>query len=697
ADDESSKNNYNIAWKRSGQPPAHPSAINLPSLPGMTAPDADTIHAAITTDGYTNVSRFFNSPLDARHLGTNIAALIISNQFDLTHYNHDPETTFFNEPRIVLTTQEKYAPKDSNGNILKDATGAPYFLDILKTANSDPGILMTKVPGVYDCVDSAKLNKTLALLTSYLKRSDWPMTTPQGKSLQGKYYGGNPDRLTQLALNIIDYVRSKESSELLVDPLRGSGIPPNFTVGVAINTGAYIGLTRTPLINELGVWMNAAGTEIKVKVELYLPLNYGMDSIYLPGTGANLHTLFINPNNAIIGSDINILEQTIKDSECSPTATLTAGNYVTVTRTFSASAPIIPRPAGFFLRAAFSRKQLVGRLDLVPLLDGISNAIECPVDGTTVLEAEITSVEVDDPRVNKHRGNWKSRTSGNSFGVQNSIWTAGTSPAAVTPQQDTDANGKISAASLYMPYPRGDAKNPKGLVVSSGEMGYIHTGVESSATVGIPWRSLRLQPNNYPNTSMVPDWAFMDLFTVPVDMPPAAAGIFQPHHTANGGRINVNAQVQPFGTPSYFTNSMERIYPLKAVFEGVPKDAAGNIMSAVQAETLARNVYAHTLAIGGKAYGNTNVYDSPGEVVETAGVADGGEESEAIVRGVANLITSRGNVFSIYTIGQSLKQTPVGSLLVNGEQRLQAMVERYLDNTSNTVKFRTVYFRNLTP
>jgi hypothetical protein len=72
-----------------------------------------------------------------------------------------------------------------------------------------------------------------------------------------------------------------------------------------------------------------------------------------------------------------------------------------------------------------------------------------------------------------------------------------------------------------------------------------------------------------------------------------------------------------------------------------------------------------------------------------------GEASEQLVREVANLITSRGNVFSVYTIGQALKQTPAGQLVVTGEQRQQGMIERYSDAAK--VRFRSLYFRNLTP
>ena len=84
-----------------------------------------------------------------------------------------------------------------------------------------------------------------------------------------------------------------------------------------------------------------------------------------------------------------------------------------------------------------------------------------------------------------------------------------------------------------------------------------------------------------------------------------------------------------------------------------------------------------------------------------AGVADQGEKSEELYRNISNLITARGDVFSSYSIGQALHQTPDGKLIVTGEQRLQAVIERYVYTDPSTgatsVRFNPVYFRNLIP
>ncbi len=765
ADDESSKLNYNIAWKRGapGVPPGNPSQLNLPSLPGMSVPDADTIHDSITTNNYTNVTRLFNSPYDARRLGTNLSGVINSNKFDVTFYNHDPNTTFFNQPRIVLTTQEKYAPRDANGNILTDpVTGAPYFLDILKTPNSDPGgptdgSATATFPSI---IDEAKLSKTLLLLVNYLKRNDWPMTS-KASSLQQKYFpttpGGaaaDPYRLTQLALEIIDYVRCKESTNIFVPPLLGvyTSLTHFSTDAQSKDAGRtqeiFQGLTRTPFITELGLWVPdvippavspASNFNVKFKIEFYLPPNYGVDSVDLASSPNILTVSFVATDGSYILRPASgpALSLPISAAECSTgTTILKAGEYVTVTRTVvcqnlpeqpSATPPIperdsippppAPRPERLALIVSYGPKQ--NFLQSVPQRRRHESPVGLwvPIDPAGTPENDISTVETDDPRCNllggapNYTGDWKPANP-NTLGAPNTISTIGTpADASIVPQQDSDSGGNVSDASLYMPSPKGytrsdgTAPNPDGLVKSPGELGYIHTGIQRNLK-STPWRTLRLQPSK-DSTDVVPDWAFMDLFTVPTRITdPHDSGynttindIFYPHGTTIAGRINMNAQAQPFGNTNSVAVPMERIYPLKALFEGVT-NASGGTISSNSAETIARNIYTHTLATGanpGKYYGNTNAYDSQGEIIEVEGVADGGEESEEVVRGIASLMSARGSVFSLYSIGQAVKQTPNGNLVVNAEQRLQAIVERFLDPADNTVKFRTVYFRNLTP
>lgn len=695
-DDESSKVNLNLAWTRAAantSAAGNQSRVSLTAMPGFTEPMAAVVHGFVTGDNYQTVNeRFFNSPEDARRLeieAAGISEVLKENHFSLTHYNHDPDTTFFNEPRIVLTTR-------------KDKAGGRVFLDIAKVDNTD------LAKGDSTVIDETKLNNVINLLVRYLKRTDWPMTP--GSSFQGKYYQGTENRLTQLALNIIDYVRSKESAEKMVVPLRGEK-PPNskFSLGVVSTPDSFIGIARGPRITEMGVWLPASPDtngvyKGRLVFEIYLPENFGIDEIDL----TKLRMNFSGIPDAGTKFDHGSYEPFITAGMVSNVDPLhfKKGEYAVV------KAPI--EVAGITSRAAVTSVALrlalvynAGRLDLAPLLGTSASYPSTIVDPSSVAVNDISSIEVDDPRVNSHKDDWRpsigAGTKKNTFGARNSVSTIGNDPiAGLSPQQDTDASGKISAASLYMAPPKGAAGNPDGLVTSPAELGYIHTGMESSAKAGVPWRTMRLQPNNAPDTSAVPDWAFMDLFVAPADAAVAGQEVFSPHGSSTGGRVNLNAAIEPF--------SIERTLPLAAVFLAAQKSSLSSTtkVNAQEAKDIATNIQNRVLAVNGKQYGYPKGYDSPGEVVEIKGVADSGEESEELVRQTGNLLTTRGNVFSIFSIGQSLKQTGNGSFVVTAEQRQQAMIERYvvtiddkgtLDPSDDVreVRFQTVFFRNISP
>lgn len=698
ADDESSKINLNTAWKRNGSNgetgvkspfgTSHPASINLLSLAtcGMTVDMVDWMHTAIAPDpyDYSTVKRFFNSTRELRDLddGAGSFTTVLNRaKFEVTHYNHEPDTTFFNEPRIVLTTDKA------------KAAGRP-FIDIKKDGATE----------IWDPIahtDAEKLADTIDMLNSYLKRTDWPVAPDS--SFQAKYYANKPERLTQLSLNIINYVRSKESAgedvTKAVVPLRGDqAAGGRFQLKeVASSDIAFIGVTRAPKITEMGLWVAASGSsdntyQAKYKLEIHLPEDFGLDQIDLTKM-----SLFLTASGAELSGAPGETDITTAEIE-GGNAILTAGGYASITRT-STVRMTGARPTTVNLRAAIAR---IRRLDVAPL----GGAAACTLDGPGVAEKDIHSIEVDDPRVNTHRNDWKKRDYGNSFGRENdgteggvAIRTLGKA-STTTPRQDTDASGVITDASLYMPPPAGSTGNTSGQVDSVGELGYIHTGMESGGGAGVPWRTLHLQPNE-DSAAMVPDWAFMDLFTVPVDVPERAKGMFAPHSTSTAGRININSQVQPYGDASQITSPLERSLPLVALLAGVATPtftSASETISIAKARAIARNIYNRTLATKGKKYGYAEAYDSPGEIVEIAGVADGGEESEAVVRGIANLVSTRGSVFMVYSIGQTLKQTRNGNLVITAESRQQTMLERYSDPSAGGVtRFRRLEHQPLAP
>ncbi len=761
-DDESAKVNFNLAWTRSAANPnpySHPSQVSLAAIFSdviSSSARAEELARAVhffratppppdpfaNPGDYNAIKRtFFNTREDAARVGaaddtmaTDLRAAFKAAKFEVSHYNSDPDTTFFNEPRIVLTTDSA------------KANGRPY-LNILKTGNPDPGALSS--------LDTNKLNTSLQLLIQYLERSDWPMAA--GSSFQKKYYGDSKQRLTQLAINIIDYVRSAESARNIVEPIRGYYVNGKFTIGIgSAADDTYMGATRAPMITEMAYWMSnqseSRNTEQGVKtlypckfyIEIYLPENYGLAEIplvgdvepsvsgvqrwgiynyeprsghiYYDGKGRLLKSNSETPNRGgiLLGSGQGDGQPYVLGGK----TTLKAGEYATIVHDLYREKSQTERPRiymksqlrlGTETQDGFQDPNAI-RISSAPSMDppqgtppagGDPTAIVYNIDAPPIAETAITSVQCNDPRVNivvrdwTQYGQMSNTLAGiHSTGVNTSNSVGNTPNTSIYPPQDADRDGKISQASLRMPAPKGSSENPQGQVRSSGELGFIHTGIEHQNTgAGVPWRTLRLQPTANSVAGEVPDWAFMDLFTAPLAVPSGGSNLYTPFGTSCGGRVNLNIKAVPL-------DGLERVRPLIAILQGSRKDSndPASIVDAEEAVQIAHNIHNRQLAVHGVRYGFADGYDSPGEVVEIAGVADGGEESEELVRQMANLITTRSNVFTVYTIGQSLQPTTNGKLIVTGEQRQQVMIERYRpSSTSGEIRFRNLYFRNLNP
>lgn len=646
-DDESTRVNLNTAWQRQGNPNtnnlAAASIVSLEAL-GLTSAQALEVYSSA-------INRAFNTPFEALNL-SGLTNILSTNRFLTTHYTQDSDLNPWGEPKMVLTTQKNRA----NGNT--------NFLDILNVDNTDPGVGAN--------INATKITQTLGKLVGYLTQTNWSYAP--GSSFATKYYPSDTNRVWQLAADILDYVRSAESTNVFLMPTRGNPTGTGgFTYGNLSASNSIIGTVRHPMITEVGAWVGSAMTstryELKYTFEMYLPANAGIDSYPLNGRDVLVW---------VTGS--GFITNRILPGQASP-ATLAPGQYAKITQDFTLGASSSGgRPTNVKIRLA-PTVPTGGSADIVPLNQDSAYYINCPIDSDPSVSVDnISSAEVNDPRVNKHQANWIPR-SGNSFGAVNSIWLQ---PLASPPfpPQDTDG-GTISAASFRMPYPKGHASNPLGIISSAVELGYVSTGVETANANGVPWRSVRLQPTANAPTNVVPDWALLDLFSAPIltnGISTNMQKLYAPHENALAGRINLNA-----GSFQPFSNSI-RTNVLNALFTNV----TGAPVSIVS------NVEQRILANGGRSYGITNLFDSVGELAEIRGVSDGGESNEQmILRQVVRQATVRGNVFSIYSIGQALKQTPSGTLVINGEKMLQSMIERYTDGAAP--KYRVVYWREINP
>jgi hypothetical protein len=196
---------------------------------------------------------------------------------------------------------------------------------------------------------------------------------------------------------------------------------------------------------------------------------------------------------------------------------------------------------------------------------------------------------------------------------------------------------------------------------------------------------------NKGTSAFLPDWALMDLFKAPVNKNPVNTSVAfnaNPNISNNAvaGRININSLIQPFEP----TVGLQRWSPLEAALTNTPLSSASSV------STLASNIYYHQLAANGQSYVSTapSAYTLPGEIAEIKGVADGGEASEANLQSVVDLLTTRSNVFRVYSVGQAIQQTK-NSLQVTGEHRDYSIIERSV-GSSGAVIFHVVYHRNIT-
>lgn len=720
-DDEGTKINLNTAWDRNASNAtnqASPSRISLDVLTG----NADLIHAYGSGTPFNSVEEVRRATNDAG---------IVANEFSATAYSHSPDLDMFGEPRILLTTQKSVA----------DANGTTNFLDILTTANTDPGPIGN--------LNATKTVNVLNTLCNEMGRTDWPFAPGKELAYSEGGAGAKSGDIQQLALNILDYVRSVESTSASVDALRVACYnPTNFAGATVINTtdpsnpatnGSRFSSGRKPYFIEMGVEVDptpihATSIPAGSKLALVPPNNYVWyytgtyyARIYYPNSSAPSSALDltqfylgaqddapVTPSNMWWGNDT---PANIQDSEViQGSSQLRPGTSALIQRTGckfyylvagpkTAAAPSPPTDMQLSLYLADHNNVPAGyrvEISAAPTL-----AIPSPYVGTT------NYVAVDDPLVNKNIGDWVAETTGTTgTGLANGTGVAhayGKGSTAIPPQ-DVDVTGNVTTNFMVMPGPRGYSGNPSGLVQSVAELGLVHTGTDYATAVGnpapgTPWRTLHLQPQA--TSTYLPDWAVTDLFSAPLStntIPVANIPFFLPSSTnaastvvpSRGGRINVNSTLYPFSTAS--SPGATRILPLAALLNGATNAATATPLSSSQAMALATNILSHTLAANGQSYGNTNIYYTPAQLAEIKGIADQGEGSESVLREITSLAAVNSNVFSIYTVGQAVVQDKSGKIHVLGERRKQVIVERTVSSgIGSAVQFRPVISRTLEP
>lgn len=709
-DDGSSRINVNAAASRkapNSELISHPSRIDLSTLPmgNGTLPSTDVQKIRIERD-----TRPFGSVGEMAGVGggpnANISQAISENKESLTHYNHSPEYGLnqFGEPKIVLTTY-------------KNRAGGRPYLEITTADNIDPG--------PYTNVDLIKVEQLFAKLYPYFTKSaaQWGLSiNPDTVGFSGKKftdtYQYNTTGAAQIILNLIDYVRSMESSEAIVLPLRGSFSGNTYSSLASANSqaNAIEAHARALQIVEIGVWfppvtVENSGThsyQAKVKMRVFSP-PLGLTGFELAGRFAQIEVNQTGVPLEITPRTTNAEPVTAANFSESTDIGKTGGQYRTLTFNFPIVVPSANARPTRPLSIRVALKAVIGgtSYDRAPVRSSGGTSpgdISYRVDGATVTEADMTSVSVDDPALGQSRSDWTVQGP-NTFGTQNrpNASTLGTpieppSDNPGQPQQDGDENGNRTNASLAFPVFSGSS-----IIGSVGELGKVHTGGKGVGK-GIPWRSLRLQPRANPTFSL-PDWLLLDLFAVPYQAKnpadPADEAALRPSTNTLGGRINLNQRAYPFSTSQF-----NRLAPMRTLLQSIKPALTGTSV-----DGLVDNIINHTVATGlpngstGLQFGNaqfvsSGLYQFPGEISEIQGLTQKGEEDEALIRSMVAHLTTRGNVFTVYSVGQKLQQLTDGSFKVLAESRTATTLERYeeLDNNgvaNGTWKIRVVSTKEL--
>jgi hypothetical protein len=292
--------------------------------------------------------------------------------------------------------------------------------------------------------------------------------------------------------------------------------------------------------------------------------------------------------------------------------------------------------------------------------------------------------------------------------------------------------------------PRLDPRIPKlARVPSVGALFSIRTGLFPDRTIaalhakqqkGVPFRALNMAPSTQSSQSTdggssYPDWAMLDLFTVPF-LPQKPYG---PATTATGlaggtpvagplpfrrltyggatvGRMNINNPPvpYPYAQDASVNTSPPRRRALQARFFGLKPSISYNAAGEPVYTTINATA-ATSLADAIAAYQATNgPFFMAGEIANVPAVANylysfgsqttGPSRTASIsrndlVRDTIGAITTRSNVFSIWVVAQTIKKKPGNTAYgtfepgdkVTSEVRRRYLVERFIDTGADGV------------
>ncbi len=346
-------------------------------------------------------------------------------------------------------------------------------------------------------------------------------------------------------------------------------------------------------------------------------------------------------------------------------------------------------------------------------------------------------LRVKDPLVNKNAGDWEAVTNPSGTQLTMEMPSSKTVSYAKGGATSVDANFPLASGIVapdnfdgdnpgYKPtgggdplslwLPRQDIRMPKlSRFPSVGALNSVRTGIlPDSGASGTPWRSISLTPASGSGQTTAagsyPDWAMLDLFTVPfLPQKPVTMGSDTQTDarilTSGGsteGRLNINNPRIPYpfseSVPGVTQTPPERTAPLEALFFGLKAstqyDVNGDPIYAVVDEK--------ALAAAVQTYLSTNsVMMIPGEVANVpeidsytyAGVTANARSRNDVVRQLVGALTTQSNVFSVWVVAQTVKKVPTNSDYgqfqagdtVTGSIRRRYTIERYIETGKDGV------------
>ena len=356
-------------------------------------------------------------------------------------------------------------------------------------------------------------------------------------------------------------------------------------------------------------------------------------------------------------------------------------------------------------------------------------SIEVPPHDSLLAPERYVLLRVADPLVNKFPGDWKPSESAGP--PSTTMKFAKSSPADFNPYDEDDSwrASLTDPDSYWMPeidcalYVGQTPLIPRSARLPNiGYLQYVRTGIipDNEETVayanqeGVSFRLLSFAPSTeiaYQKTERgsghslgasqpYPDWALLDLLYVPSTLAPNGGpygastnlDFYGTFGGATSGRINPNGGV------IYTTNvdvpqpAVSRTIPMQAVLRGLKVNqkiqGAGTNVTWSQGTDVDSEFIAQAI----ESYLRTNgPLRMPAELCNVTEIANlrpsVNRTRNDLIRQIAGSLTTQGNVFSVWTVGQTIlknrKNTDSGEFqsgdIVLAEVRIHFLVERYLD------------------